>query len=115
MGIQVNQNVGMTPVPGSNAVPAVPNASDVNAFNSLMNPTPATATQKLATDAQIATIPKGDIDRLRAKWGNDDAGFREEAYGLWEFGQNFANAIVTQTLNDEFKRMQERIKEIREG
>jgi hypothetical protein len=106
--------------PGSptlpSGMPVSPVAADpmaVAAFNARMAPASADAPARLATDAQLAEIPKGDLDRLRAKWGTDEAGFREEAHGLWEFGQNFQNAIMTQLLNDAFKRMQERAAEER--
>lgn len=68
---------------------------------------------KQATDAQIACVPRGDMERLRQKWGADEAGLREEAYGLWEFGEKFGDAIMMQTFRDLTKHTQELVEIIR--
>jgi hypothetical protein len=88
------------------SAPLPADTASVDRFNSLMSPQSTAKPQ--ATDAQIATIPKGDLDRLHAKWGNDDVGFREEAYGLWQIGENMGNDVVRNIITDAFKRMQER-------
>jgi hypothetical protein len=68
---------------------------------------------KQATDAQIAALPQGDVQRLREKWGADEASFRGEAYELW-LGQKSQDMIMQQILQESFKRTQEWMADLRE-
>ncbi len=71
-----------------------------------MGISPAGTAVKQATDKQIAALPQADVQRLREKWGTDEAHFREEAYELW-LGKKSQDTIMRQILQDSFKRTQE--------
>ena len=94
------------------AGPGTADPAAVDAFNAQMGISPAGTAVKQATDAQIAALPQGDVQRLREKWGADEAGFRGEAYELW-LGQKSQDMIMQQILQDSFKRTQEWMADLR--
>ena len=87
-------------------------AAAVDAFNAQMGIGPANTDVALATDEQIATLPQSDVQRLREKWGADDAGFRGEAYELWA-GQKTQDMVMQLVWQDWFKRTQEWMSDMR--
>ena len=89
MNMTIGQRGNTTQPTASTAGPGTADTAAVDAFNAQMGISPEGTAVKQATDEQIAALPQGDVQRLREKWGADEVGFREEAYGLWEFSQKF--------------------------
>lgn len=81
-----------------------PRAGDVQQFQSLLGD--ASSSQPLATDEQLASLPAGELDRLRAQYGNDDTGLREEAYLLCEFYKRLQDTMLRNIALESGKYMQ---------
>jgi hypothetical protein len=89
------------------AGPGTADPAAVDSFNAAMGTSPAGGNAvNQATDKQIAALPQADVQRLREKWGDDEAHFREEAYELW-LSQTYQDMIMRQILDDSFRRTRE--------
>lgn len=106
MSLTIVQRGDTTQATTATGGPGTADPAAVDSFNAQMGISPAGTTVKQATDAQIAALPQGDVQRLRDKWGADEAHFREEAYELW-LGQKSQDMLMQQILQESFKRLQE--------
>jgi hypothetical protein len=111
MSITIGQPGNTTQATTASAGPGTADAAAIDAFNAQMGISPANDVA-LATDEQIAALPQSDVQRLREKWGADEAGFRGEAYELW-LGQKTQDMIMQMVWRDWFKHAQEWIADMR--
>src|SRR5688572_22317966 len=104
MSMTISQRGNTTQATAATAGTGTADAAAVESFNTQMGISPEGTARKQATDGQIAAVPQADVQRLRAQYSADEARFREEAYGLWEFTQRFQDATVQRILQDSFRR-----------
>lgn len=105
----------MARVTATNTGPGAADPTATDAFNALMGTSApnGAAAKPLATDAQINSLSKGELDRLREKWGANEVGFREDAYNAWKFGQAYQNTVIQQMFQESYTRTRDIVNEQR--
>ena len=65
-------------------------------------PVDATTSEE-ATDEELAKLSSADLDALRARWGDDEHGFRTEAKTMLQVNTGINDSIVRKMVADTFK------------
>jgi hypothetical protein len=112
MSMTIDQLGNTTQATTATAGPGTADPAAVDSFNAQMGISPSGTAVNQATDAQIAALPQSDVQRLREKWGADEASLRGEAYELW-LGQKSQDVIMREILQKAFKDTQDLVAELR--
>lgn len=106
-------------VPGSVTAPLAPAPADpalVQRFNEAMQPQSAQAptaqtpaTEDLsgfpqATDRELARLPRGQLERLQARWGDNDTNLRVEAKVLLDIVEKPIQQAIMKEIKKSFRR-----------
>lgn len=62
----------------------------------------------LATDEQLAKLQPADLQTLKDRWGDDEAGFRKEGYEFYQLQGAMLDTTMKQFVMDSYKKRKER-------